>query len=336
MFKLFFLPIIFFLSGAGFSYSWKVNQPDSFQDDFVVKDQVEISSPFLKLRDLISCPNTNECHVSDSLVYISSGFERDVLTRDDLDFSGVPKNLKDSLWLSLAGKKINIIPKLSQLECHGTLEEKIKRAFETNYPETSNLRYVFTGCDFAQEIDYFENFSEAKINVDLNFKPFKQDRILLKKHLLIAGKIVFSWSNRPSFRVPINVNLSFKKQQKIYLAKKNLLKDSSVEKGDFQSSWGNFKRSRKIINIDQFLNYQLKRKINQGKELSRRDLYIAPLVKHGEKVSVVVSKGSLKVKTSGIARQSGVKGDTVYVYHPATKRKVQGVITAKSLVEVVF
>lgn len=88
---------------------------------------------------------------------------------------------------------------------------------------------------------------------------------------------------------------------------------------------------RALSELDQRL---CKRKIRAGCVIRLDDGYFPAIVERGNIVSVVVRKGSLKIKTKGVALRSGRLGDSISVRNPDSNKTFNAKVTGPDSVEI--
>ncbi|MFO7752568.1 MAG: flagellar basal body P-ring formation chaperone FlgA [Desulfobacteraceae bacterium] len=77
-------------------------------------------------------------------------------------------------------------------------------------------------------------------------------------------------------------------------------------------------------------------RIREGDFIRMDRLENPPLVKRGEVVKLVASKGSLKIVTSGICKEDGSRDKSVRVENLGSGRTVRGIVKGRSRVQVVY
>ncbi len=82
------------------------------------------------------------------------------------------------------------------------------------------------------------------------------------------------------------------------------------------------------------LGQQLRRSVPAGTALSPNDVEGERLVHRGDIVTVLGRAGGLEVRTSGKAMNDGAEGDRVRVQNDSSKRIVEGVVSARGVVEI--
>ena len=93
-------------------------------------------------------------------------------------------------------------------------------------------------------------------------------------------------------------------------------------------------RSGYISSMNELIGMQVKRTLAPGVLVRRTDVVKPQVVRQGDNVEMIYVSGNIKLRTNGIALQSGAVGDTVRVKNETTNTVVYGEIKAKNLVEV--
>ncbi len=71
----------------------------------------------------------------------------------------------------------------------------------------------------------------------------------------------------------------------------------------------------------------VRRPVAAGQPLRRGDIALAPLVRQGERVELILRRGAVAVTTSGVARQDGVRDQLIYVRNELDGRLIKGRVT---------
>jgi len=82
------------------------------------------------------------------------------------------------------------------------------------------------------------------------------------------------------------------------------------------------------------LGLQLRRAVPAGTALTPNDVEAERLVHRGDIVTVLGRAGGLEVRTSGKAMNDGAQGERVRVQNASSKRIVEGVVSARGVVEI--
>ncbi len=89
-----------------------------------------------------------------------------------------------------------------------------------------------------------------------------------------------------------------------------------------------------VKSLEQVRGMMLKRSLRADSVITEAVIKKSPLVKKGQKVVILFRSRGLKITATGIARQSGSKGEYVTVMNLSSKRYIKGVITDKGVVNV--
>jgi flagella basal body P-ring formation protein FlgA len=82
--------------------------------------------------------------------------------------------------------------------------------------------------------------------------------------------------------------------------------------------------------------YMFSRVVPVGRMLTWHDIAKHPLVKRGDLVEVTAKDGLLTVSMKALAMESGVKGDTITVRNPESRREFSATVTEANHVQVQF
>ena len=90
------------------------------------------------------------------------------------------------------------------------------------------------------------------------------------------------------------------------------------------------------FSLDRVVGLQAKRTIRAGKPLDTMNVAPPPVVKRGEPVEIVASRGALRISTKGIATMDGRPGDFIRVKNISSSKLVYGRVDAPGIVSVEF
>ncbi len=91
-----------------------------------------------------------------------------------------------------------------------------------------------------------------------------------------------------------------------------------------------------ITKIENTVGYEIRRNLNMGHVLRANDLKKPYLIKRGDRILLLASKGSLKITVPGIAKSKGLKGGVIPVENIQTKKVVYGEVIDANTVRVEF
>ena len=107
------------------------------------------------------------------------------------------------------------------------------------------------------------------------------------------------------------------------LKRGHILEMNDVEVTEVQSR----KMLRNVVtDRDQMQGYQLTRNIGEGETLSTYMLKKVPLVKRGDRITLIAKRGSLKVTAPGVVRENGFKDQMVKVENLQSHKVVYGTV----------
>lgn len=86
--------------------------------------------------------------------------------------------------------------------------------------------------------------------------------------------------------------------------------------------------------IDQVVGMQARRNIGNGVLIRNSDLVKPTLIRQNDSVSIIYNQSNIKLRTMGIALQSGAIGDNIKVKNESTGIIVHGFVKGKNLVEI--
>jgi len=89
-----------------------------------------------------------------------------------------------------------------------------------------------------------------------------------------------------------------------------------------------------IESIDQVIGMQARRNLGNGVLIRNSDIIKPTLIRQNDSVSIIYNQSNIKLRTMGVALQSGAFGDNIKVKNESTGIIVHGSVKGKNLVEV--
>ena len=211
---------------------------------------------------------------------------------------------------------------------------------ETNYQKTLE--------SFAQDIilEEYTAIEDKEINekIDIRVAPIDKRKSYAACESPLQGDIV---GGKLKPHTTIKITCNDKKSWSVYVrvkvktllptvvATQRLSKKQILTKSNIQISYVDKSRikSGAFSTPTSLYGSRLKRNISKNRAIKNRDIC---MVCKDDKVSILAIKGSLVIKTSGIALSDANIGSTVRVKNTQTQRIVVGVVTALKKVQVSF
>lgn len=89
-----------------------------------------------------------------------------------------------------------------------------------------------------------------------------------------------------------------------------------------------------LDSLEQVIGMQAKKNIGTGVLIRNSDLSKPTLIRQNDSVSIIYSSNNIKLRTVGVALESGAIGDNIKIKNEATNIVIHGVVKGKNLVEV--
>ncbi|MCH7622934.1 MAG: flagellar basal body P-ring formation protein FlgA, partial [Nitrospinae bacterium] len=105
--------------------------------------------------------------------------------------------------------------------------------------------------------------------------------------------------------------------------------DVAVEGGQSKG-----KKRREVTSIDDVVGKQAIRNMGMGRVITANSLSKPVLVKKGDRVTIIVQSGSMKITAPGLVREKGFKDSLVQVLNIQTKKTVFGMVMDSKTVKV--
>ena len=94
---------------------------------------------------------------------------------------------------------------------------------------------------------------------------------------------------------------------------------------------------RNIVSDEKdIIGHRLIRNLDQGETILAHMVQKIPLVKNGDRILIIVKKGSLSVTAPGVVRQNGFKDDTIRVENIHSRKIVLGTVIDARTVQINF
>ena len=135
-------------------------------------------------------------------------------------------------------------------------------------------------------------------------------------------------------RLKANVKLFYDVVRLRNPVKRNqIIAESDIELMRIESA----KRLRNIIADPQdAVGYKVTRNLGRGELLNSNVLKKSPLVKNGDRVTLIVEKGSLRITAPGIVKEKGYKNSAVKAINAQSKKVVYGRVIDEHTLKVIF
>lgn len=126
--------------------------------------------------------------------------------------------------------------------------------------------------------------------------------------------------------------------KKIVFASQDLSRGCLLTRGDvYEKKWDVYSvNSGFLPDLEEAIGKQLTRSIKKDDILTGSILSQPPLVKKGEVITLVAQTGNLRIITTGISKEDGLKNDWVKVENIRSGKLVRGMVTKRSTVEVIY
>ncbi len=134
-------------------------------------------------------------------------------------------------------------------------------------------------------------------------------------------------------KIPLKINIRV--FENVYVAKNKINQGTLISLADF--NW-EIRETTPLIETP-LMEFPInektlaKQSIAQGRILLPRMLVMQPLIKRGQEVKLLYTKGNVKITTDGISRQDGISGQIISAKNLATQKLVRGKVLAQGLLE---
>tara|TARA_R110002074_G_scaffold228259_2_gene399885 strand:+ start:76647 stop:77348 length:702 start_codon:yes stop_codon:yes gene_type:complete len=114
--------------------------------------------------------------------------------------------------------------------------------------------------------------------------------------------------------------------RKGHLIQKNDLELKKIELSSLRSPY--------LKDVDQAVNYVLKKSLGRGDIVSVNNLSKPIIIKRGDTIEILAKNNEFQISMKGVALKAGSKGDKIEVKNIKTQRTIQGIILDNHTVKV--
>ncbi|MGL4208194.1 MAG: flagellar basal body P-ring formation chaperone FlgA [Candidatus Adiutrix sp.] len=151
----------------------------------------------------------------------------------------------------------------------------------------------------------------------------------------ISGYIHFIANTRTIFRLRVTGQVDLSAEALV--ATRNLSRGHVLSEGDITMAMVPYAQTKESLSDAAMAHgYTLKMNLSAGEVLKARQLTRSIIVRRGETVTIIASKGALKITAAGQARQDGALGDTISVTNLSSQKTISARIIGPSQVEILF
>jgi len=170
------------------------------------------------------------------------------------------------------------------------------------------------------------------------------------------GRVEIGLSTRASGslegRVPVTVALSVagrehkrgvvtaraKREARVWVAVRSLPRGHVVARKDLRRERRDLEevRGRPVSSLDGLVGLQTSRHVSRDRVLTASLVERPPVVSRGDRVSLRLTSGPLRIEAPGEVREDARAGETVRVLNLSSRREVTGVVDARGVVHVRF
>lgn len=216
------------------------------------------------------------------------------------------------------------------------------------FAETTQSPEILTHKIKDYVLSELANYREGKIHVSadkidsrLSLKACAEDRLIVfnpyQSPILETSTLGIKCQeadNHWSLYVPIRITIL----KTVYVAKRTLMKGDRISGDDiYQTEMDVHKLKYGYFDdIDDLVGLVCKKNVAINTPLNPHNIELAKVVHKGEKVSIVTSYNNLTVSMDGIAINDGALGETIKVKNLSSKKILDGQVTGKKMITVIF
>ena len=119
--------------------------------------------------------------------------------------------------------------------------------------------------------------------------------------------------------------------ERVYVTRKLLNRHHVIAEHDLTKEMREVTKLESSVFVSQntLVDRRTRRVIGKGRIITQDMVEAQPLVRQGDRVSLTLVYGNLKVKTTGFARKDGWKGDRIRVRSPKNRSEIVGMVVSK-------
>lgn len=210
------------------------------------------------------------------------------------------------------------------------------------------INYQSHDSIFKAATDFMQNTMAENALENATIKPGRLDRrlhlkqcdkpltIFLPRGSRMVGKTTVGVKCEGSKAWSIHVPLTVSVIKPIAVASKLLPRGTILTKADIQMKPVDLSTLPQgyIEKRETVIGQKLKRRISAGTAFSPAMMKKPEKIKRGQRVTILARSGSMEVRMTGKALSSGAVGERIKVVNIASKKKREGIITAKGEIRI--
>ncbi|MBN8554902.1 MAG: flagellar basal body P-ring formation protein FlgA [Deltaproteobacteria bacterium] len=131
------------------------------------------------------------------------------------------------------------------------------------------------------------------------------------------------------------VNCRLLIQEQVPVATRDLSRDSVIRVSDFKMEWRDASTfSSMVAKSNELVGKVIRNQVRQNDILLQAGLQNETIVARGDRVKISVVGKGLSLTATGIAQEAGVKGQSIKIQNPESRKELVGVVTDTREVEV--
>ena len=197
----------------------------------------------------------------------------------------------------------------------------------------SVFRFVKSSFDSSAKIDVTIGLTDHRLQLQRCDKPLQVSWSQGAKKVGHTSVRVHCDGNvRWTLFVPVTIKLF----REIMVASNTLTRGKELQASDYdmqERDIGTFVNGY-ITSPHEFHGYLIKRSIRLNQVITPYMLQVPKLVNRGERVTILAVIGSLSVRSTGVALDDGIEGETIRIRNPKSRRIVEGQIVSPGVVRI--
>ena len=169
---------------------------------------------------------------------------------------------------------------------------------------------------------------DLELEYRMTGKTRRAGRIPLSLQIKVDGKF------QHRLRLSSNVTVYFD----VVKTRRPVRKGKLLERGDLEIEHIKSKRVLKnaATRLEDVMGYESVRYLQSGQVIKLDSITKPPMVKKGDRVILMVTKGPMKITAPGISTEKGFENDMIQVMNTQSKKKVYGRVIDQDTVEITY
>ncbi|MBX3045307.1 MAG: flagellar basal body P-ring formation protein FlgA [Candidatus Kapabacteria bacterium] len=207
--------------------------------------------------------------------------------------------------------------------------------------------YIYAASTFSS--DRIEKaiiaLAEERINAEAEIEFLNRIKTIEFPEDNISAEIIFDEIINPGFNTValkfshngrllkyIEINIRVKFLSKVWVASRSIPSNTKLNEKDFILKLKNISSGPAPLDLNEFIGRELSRSVMQDDYITPEMLASEVLIKRGDKVTIIVQSGGVRIRCAGTAVQDGAPGQQVRVKRDNSPAVLTGKVTDDGMI----